>query len=121
MSHSQVINFNTSEVEPLVSVVDEARRLEGAPEQSLWNKFADQDAALLSGTWSSDVGKWKVDYSDRNEFCYLLGGSMVLAGEDGSHHEFKAGDAFVIPAGFIGTWQVQEPMKKHYVIHKIDQ
>ncbi|MBQ0783603.1 MAG: DUF861 domain-containing protein [Amphritea sp.] len=119
MNKVQVINFKTSTEQPLVSIVASERRVEGAPEQMLWNKFIDSSECLLSGTWSSDVGTWKVDYSDRNEFCYLLEGAMVLISENGSRTELTVGDAFVIPVGFIGCWQVTEPMKKHYVIHKV--
>ncbi|WP_417228570.1 cupin domain-containing protein [Amphritea sp.] len=119
MNQVQVINFKTTTEQPQVSAVASERRVEGAPEQVLWNKFIDSSESLLSGTWSSDVGTWKVDYNDRNEFCYLLEGTMALIREDGFRTELTAGDAFVIPAGFVGCWQVTAPMKKHYVIHKV--
>ena len=34
----------------------------------------------------------------------------------GEKHEFRAGDAFVVPAGFEGTWEVVEPSKKWYAV-----
>ena len=33
---------------------------------------------------------------------------------------FKTGDAFLIPNGFEGTWEVVETTKKHYVILSYD-
>ena len=38
---------------------------------------------------------------------------VVVTGEK---HELKAGDAFVVPAGFEGIWEVSEPTKKWYAI-----
>jgi uncharacterized cupin superfamily protein len=34
----------------------------------------------------------------------------------GERWELKAGDAFIIPPGFSGTWETVEPVRKHYVI-----
>jgi uncharacterized cupin superfamily protein len=36
----------------------------------------------------------------------------------GERHEFKTGDAFVVPAGFEGIWEVSEPCKKWYAIYE---
>ena len=41
---------------------------------------------------------------------------MRLTASDGTACEFAAGDAFVVPAGFTGTWETLEPARKHYVI-----
>ncbi len=117
MSAVKFIDFKQREASPIKSVMEPARRLSGAPEQILVNAYTAEFGALLSGTWSSDVGKWTVDYRQRHEFCYLLEGHIVLTGEDGETITLKAGDAFVIPAGFKGTWEVIEPVTKHYVIY----
>jgi uncharacterized protein len=39
-----------------------------------------------------------------------------LESVSGEKHELRAGDAFVVPAGFEGTWEVTEPCKKWYAI-----
>jgi uncharacterized cupin superfamily protein len=31
---------------------------------------------------------------------------------------YGAGDAFVSPAGFTGTWEVREHARKHYAIYE---
>lgn len=117
MSTVKPIDFKQSSVSPVISVMAPERRVSGAPEQSLSNIYTDPSKVLLSGTWSSEVGKWTVDYSQRHEFCYLLEGHIILADEQGEESTFKTGDAFVIPAGFKGTWEVIEPVTKHYVIY----
>ena len=42
---------------------------------------------------------------------------MRLTDATGKVEEYKAGDAFVIPAGFKGAWETVEAVKKFYVIH----
>lgn len=116
MTAIKLIDFQTAQVTPSLSVVAEERRLAGAPEQSLSNLYQGEDGKLLSGSWSSEAGKWTVDYSNRHEFCYLLAGHIILTDADGESSSFKAGDAFVIPQGFTGSWEVVEPVVKHYVI-----
>jgi uncharacterized cupin superfamily protein len=39
-----------------------------------------------------------------------------IEGVQGTRHEFKAGDSFVVPAGFEGTWEVLEATSKLYTI-----
>lgn len=114
-----VVNFQKTNISPVISVVESARRIKGAPEQSLINMYSADagSGSLISGTWSSETGKWHVDYSSRHEFCYLLAGHMILTDENGDESTFKAGDAFMIPLGFKGTWEVIEPVTKYYVIY----
>lgn len=117
MSSVKAIDFQKRDIAPVKSIMESARRIKGAPEQSLTNIYSAESGALLSGTWSSETGKWSVDYSSRHEFCYLLKGHMILTDEDGEESIFMAGDAFVIPLGFKGTWEVIDPVTKHYVIY----
>jgi uncharacterized cupin superfamily protein len=39
-----------------------------------------------------------------------------LIAEDGSAQTFRTGDAFLIPNGFRGYWDVIETTTKHFVI-----
>lgn len=121
MSSTKIIDFKKSTASSATSVVDAERRISGAPEQCVQNIYASASQELLSGTWSSEVGKWSVDYSYRHEFCYLVRGHIVLTDKDGEESTFKAGDAFVIPVGFKGSWEVIEPVTKHYVIYNTSE
>ena len=71
------------------------------------------DSAVFAGTWASNVGKWQIEYTE-HEFCHLLEGRVVLTSADGRRWQFNAGDAWVIPAGFSGTWETVEPARKRY-------
>ena len=63
------------------------------------------------------MGRWRVVFTE-SEFCHLLAGVIVVTGDDGSERMFRAGDAFVSPAGFTGIWDVREPARKYYAIYE---
>ena len=89
--------------------------LAGDPTTTTLNYYTDPTGSFFSGVWESTPGKWPVDYTEA-EFCALLEGRVVLTGADGSSESFGPGDAFVIPAGFQGTWETLEPCRKLYAI-----
>jgi len=91
------------------------RVLEGTPVTRVANHYSDDSGQFFAGTWGSSVGRWRVSYSE-HEFCHLLEGRVALTSEDGRRWEFAAGDAWVIPAGFTGTWETLEPARKRYAI-----
>jgi uncharacterized cupin superfamily protein len=89
--------------------------MKGEPKTTVRNYFSDPSGQFFAGTWSSTVGKWKIEYSE-NEFCHLLEGRVVITSAEGKRWQFNAGDAWVIPAGFSGTWETVEPARKRYAI-----
>ncbi|MCZ8129989.1 MAG: cupin domain-containing protein [Steroidobacteraceae bacterium] len=97
--------------------VDPARVLGGAPVTTVANAYSDAGARFHCGTWSSTPGAWRVSYTE-HEFCHLLEGRVRLVADDGTAREFAAGDAWVIPAGFRGTWETLEPARKYYAIYE---
>ncbi len=70
---------------------------------------------VVVGTWTSTPGKWKA-FTNRDEFCTILSGHCRLISEQGTIKEFRSGDAFLIPNGFQGYWEVIETTTKHFVI-----
>lgn len=111
----KIIDFK-NEVEAICSALPAERCIHGKPQQSLWNRFQDSSKQMLSGTWECTEGKWQADYSAKSEFCHILAGKVVLTDEAGMASTFAAGDSFVIPKGFVGTWEVLEKVRKLYVI-----
>ncbi len=91
--------------------------LGGDPAQSAINLFQSADGRFSSGIWECQPGTWRVVFSE-SEFCHLLAGIIIVTGDDGSVTTFKAGDAFVSPAGFTGTWQVVETARKYYAFYE---
>lgn len=111
----KIIDFK-NEIDGISPAFPAERVLGGNPEQNLYNQFQDSSKQMVSGTWDCTEGKWQADYSAKSEFCHILSGKVILADEDGTAKTFSAGDSFVIPMGFAGTWEVVEPVRKLYVI-----
>jgi uncharacterized cupin superfamily protein len=95
--------------------IEAGKLLAGSPQTTLANHYSDASLRFHCGTWGSTPGRWRVSYTE-HEFCYLLEGRVRLTADDGTIAEFRAGDAFVVPAGFSGTWETLETTRKHYAI-----
>ena len=93
------------------------RLVAGTPMQTIANAYSDAGNAFHCGIWEGEVGAWRVNYSE-HEFCHLLAGCVRLRGDDGSDATLRAGDSFVIPAGFQGVWEVLEPARKLYAVYE---
>jgi hypothetical protein len=91
------------------------RILEGQPVHRVGNAFTDASGQFFCGHWTSALGKWRVRYTE-NEFCVLIAGRVSIESVSGERQSFAAGDAFVVPAGFEGTWIVHEECTKFYAI-----
>jgi uncharacterized protein len=113
MAAVQVMRFGTNP--PPVETGKPGNILSGDPTTRLQNYFSDDTGQFFSGIWESSAGKWRVSYAE-NEFCAILSGRVILTGADGQPQEFTTGDAFVVPAGFEGTWETVEPVRKWYAI-----
>jgi len=53
----------------------------------------------------------KTDHRTRpnavDEFVFVLSGKLILTEPNGTAHEFRPGDALVLPLGYTGTWEMQ--------------
>src|SRR5258708_23463060 len=85
--------------------------LAGIQRTRVSNQYADGSQQFFCGVWSSTSGKWRIRYTE-HELCVLFEGRVRIESISGERHEFRAGDAFVVPSGFEGTWEVGEPGKK---------
>ena len=100
---------------PAIEEGKPANPITGAPVTKLQNYFTDTTGQFFSGIWESRQGKWPVSYTE-SEFCAILEGKCVLTDASGKSETFGKGDSFVIPSGFVGTWETVEPVKKLYAI-----
>ncbi len=69
------------------------------------------------------IGKWPIWTKERSRFdwhydsteeCYILEGSVAVETEDGKTAKFGKGDFVTFPKGLSCTWDIKEPVKKHY-------
>jgi len=90
----------------------------GSPEMESFFQFGQPGDRVVSGTWTSTVGTYHATYSHptMHEFVHMIEGKMTITPEGGSAVELSAGDAFMIEPGFVGTWEVLEPVRKHFVL-----
>jgi uncharacterized protein len=110
----RIVPFHAA-VEGQRSVPEAERVLAGKPELTVWNHYTDGTQQFFAGVWAATRGRWVVRYTE-HEFCHLLAGRVALTSEEGERIEFARGDSFVVPAGFVGTWEVIEECRKVYAI-----
>ncbi len=63
--------------------------------------------------WEKEVSSFPWEY-DANETCYILDGRVTVTPEGGEPVEIEAGDLVTFPKGMRCTWEIHEPIRKHY-------
>lgn len=97
--------------------VNPERVTAGNPMERLNNVFTNTKENFFCGVWESTTGKWDLNYTE-DEFCYMIEGKAILTDAQGHTEEVNTGDAFVVPAGFSGTWETIGIAKKFYSIYE---
>ncbi len=90
----------------------------GNPRQSLWPAYTNEAKQFFTGVWRSEPGKWRVEYTE-DEYCEILAGLSIITDAAGHATTVQAGHRFVLPRGFVGTWEVVVTTRKLYVIHEV--
>jgi len=101
--------------EPFEYLPSAEKIISGHPLQRVWSQYTDSSEKFSVGVWECEPGAWRVHYTEE-EYCRILTGRSLLTNADGVVREVVAGDEFVIPSGFEGTWEVTERTRKIYVI-----
>jgi uncharacterized cupin superfamily protein len=97
--------------------IDPARVLAGTPLAGVHNAFSNTRGNVHCGVWCSSAGTWSIRYTE-DEFCVLLEGEAVITDVAGSARTVRAGEAFVIPAGFAGSWESRGNVRKLYAVYE---
>lgn len=63
--------------------------------------------------WQKEVSEFPWTYDDQ-ETCYFLTGQVIVTPADGEPVSMGQGDLVTFPSGLSCTWQIQQPVKKHY-------
>ena len=112
-----LVPFDITDLRPEKGSPAPERIVKGRPQSRSWNLYSSEDGKFFSCIWESDPGEWIVRYTE-DEFCHILEGVSIIRSDDGTSMTVRAGDAFVIPAGFSGSWEVVERTRKHYAIYE---
>ena len=115
VASTSIVHFATAPAEVTHSTPAPERLLSGDPRHVVRNFFSDATGQFFAGVWESTPGRWRVRYTE-DEFCCITRGRVRIEDQRGASWTFAAGDAFVIPAGFAGVWEVLEPTSKFYAI-----
>jgi len=73
------------------------------------------DGANEVGVWVCTPGKWRC-VVERDEFCHFLSGRCTYIVDGGDSLRIEAGDAAFFPAGWSGTCEVIDTVRKTYMI-----
>jgi uncharacterized protein len=78
------------------------------------------DAARLEGlgvskwpTWEKEVSTFPWHFLEQ-EIAWILQGECVITPEGGAPVTFGKGDLVTFPAGMKCSWEVRQPLHKHY-------
>jgi uncharacterized cupin superfamily protein len=107
-----LIPFGRALGDPLVWTPAEV--LSGGASQRAWVLYEDPTRQFAAGLWECDEGLWTVRYTEC-EFVQMLAGRIRIVDAAQNVREVVAGESFVIPVGFRGTWEVLEPARKYFV------
>jgi uncharacterized cupin superfamily protein len=114
---AKLVKFDPSAVSEQAYFLPAEKLLSGNPQQRVWNHYTDLSQKFSAGVWHSEIGKWKISYTEE-EYCQILDGTSVITDGDGHAVTVSAGDSLVVPRGFVGTWEVVQPTRKIYVIYE---
>lgn len=69
-----------------------------------------------TGIWEATPGLFPSVRDGIREVCFVLSGRATITNNDGDTIEVGAGDLFVMPPGWAGTWEIHETLRKVFVI-----
>lgn len=81
--------------------------------QKLDKKALDKMGVFGWPIWEKEVSRFDWSY-DSIEECYFLSGSVMVETKDGKMVKFGKGDFVTFPKGLSCTWDIKEPVRKHY-------
>ena len=67
------------------------------------------------GLWECTPGRWRCEV-ESDEFFYVLAGRAVYTEDDGAATEVTAGMTCAFPAGWNGSCEVIETVRKVYMV-----
>ena len=88
------------------------RVIEGRPATRLAQSI--NTDTFTSGFWEVTPGRFATAPKGFDEVIHILSGSGVLRSNDGDSVELAPGVTFLMEDGFVGEWEIREPLQKLY-------
>lgn len=79
--------------------------------------FIDESKGIRSGVWEAKPGLSRWEFTDRGEVIHVLEGRMVVTEDGGEPVTLEPGSAAFFPLGWKGTWEIQEMIRKFFVVY----
>ncbi|MCU1527013.1 MAG: transcriptional regulator [Frondihabitans sp.] len=80
--------------------------------------FATEDRSIVSGIWESEPGVSRWEFITRGELIHVVSGRMTVQRDGDEPEEISAGATAYFPLGWTGVWNVQEKVRKFFVVYK---
>ncbi len=78
--------------------------------------FESEDGTVLAGVWECAPCREEIEAYPVNEMMTVVSGAVTLTNADGSSDTFRAGDTFFIAKGTKCVWEINEKLRKYYMI-----
>ncbi len=75
----------------------------------------ERNDGVETGIWECTPGRWRRQIVAQ-EFCHFIQGRCTFTPDDGETLQIEAGDALMLPANSTGIWDIQETVRKTYVL-----
>lgn len=93
------------------------RLLRGNPRRETWSFYESGDGVSSVGIWACEPGMWRILFApSKEEYFFVLEGHVRLHDDAGAVVDVRAGEGALIPAGFVGAFEVIEAVRKHFVV-----
>lgn len=79
--------------------------------------YSDPGKTFRAGFWAATPAKYDISY-EKDELCVLIEGTVRLTNTSGEVATYTAGDTFLIPSGFRGTWENIGEVRKFFAVYK---
>jgi uncharacterized cupin superfamily protein len=99
------------------------RLIAGNPRRDTWSVVdtALPPGRLYCGVWHCEPGHWRIEMAPgEHELFTVLSGRCRVHAQGAGFEEAGPGEAIYIPAGFVGSFEVIEPLSKTYTIVTAD-
>ena len=114
---SRIITFAQPATPPVLDQPRPERREVGAPQRETWTLYEHAGDGLAAGIWACEPGRWRIEFGPHeHEYFIVLEGRARIHDAEGGCTDIGPGQAVVIPAGFQGSFEVLERVRKHFVV-----
>jgi uncharacterized cupin superfamily protein len=87
----------------------------GEPHAVTRTHSVERSDGVETGVWECSPGRWRRQIVQQ-EFCHFIAGRCTFTPDGGEPIEIRAGDALMMPANTTGIWDIQETVRKTFVL-----